>query len=195
MTSFHWVVAEHICDFGTRVEFLRTVRRVMPWERAPICITVPSECSICKSSQQPVQIRQYVQFYSLYSCSFGRDLCLDKWSWGKFKSSLTKMPLCYRVCESAFYNRKSGSWLREIWFHETLKSTEKKKKLGKKNLKEKLVLSMKINIFQMVWHPPLIFLVGFHRQEVLDAVLPLFTQKCHQCTVISCMDHMLRIHA
>lgn len=38
----------------------------MPWERAPICITVPSECSICKSSQELVQIRQYVQFYSLY---------------------------------------------------------------------------------------------------------------------------------
>lgn len=53
-------------DFATREERVRTVRWVMPWERAPICITVPSECSICKSSQQLVQIRQHVQFYSLY---------------------------------------------------------------------------------------------------------------------------------
>lgn len=43
----------------------------MPWERAPICITVPSECSICKSSQQLVQIRQHLQFYSLHAALGG----------------------------------------------------------------------------------------------------------------------------
>lgn len=53
-----WILAEYVCDLTADAKAVRTVRWLMPWERAPICITVPSECSICKSVQELVQVRQ-----------------------------------------------------------------------------------------------------------------------------------------